>query len=181
MDQDQNQPNQPSEVLSVPEMQHRHRRAITMAVILFVLLVVAMFAFTFMKQSELEQGVTDADQTEPLDNPYSTITRIDGKHFYIDGVHTVVGEIAMPTPCDLLESTARIAESFPEQITLDFSVINNADTCVQVITPQRFKVSAEASAEATFSALFQNRVVELNLTPAAPGETPDDFELFIKG
>lgn len=87
----------------------------------------------------------------------------------------------MPTPCDLLESSARVAESFPEQIMINFSVINNADFCAQVVTAQRFKVSATASPEATFSAQFMGRPVELNLIPAGAGETPDAFELFIKG
>ena len=87
----------------------------------------------------------------------------------------------MPTPCDLLESSAVVAESFPEQIMIDFSVLNNAEFCSQVITPQRFKVTAPASEKATFSAKFMGRDVELNLIPAEPGEVPDDFELFIKG
>ncbi|MEZ4200090.1 MAG: hypothetical protein R3B69_00570 [Candidatus Paceibacterota bacterium] len=160
----------------------KHRRTVIMIIVLFVLLVGGMFMFTFLKQQELHDSQTPTTDT-PVgeDDAYASITRIDGKHFYIDGVHTVVGEVSLPTPCDLLEVEAFVAESYPEQITLDFSVVNNADTCIQVVTAQRFKVEVAASEEATFSALFQNRVVELNLTPAAPGETPEDFELFIKG
>lgn len=157
-----------------------NKRAIWIAILLFVALVVGMFAFAFFNQP-----ASDANQPNDVagaaDDRYSNIERIDAKHFHIDGVHTVVGELEMPTPCDLLEVEAFVAESYPEQITLDFSVINNAEFCAQVVTPQRFKVSATASEEATFRALFQNRVVELNLIEAAPGETPEDFELFIKG
>ena len=159
------------------------QRAIVLSITLFILIVLGMFAFVFIKQNEINKPAPQdnaTEQTGPIDK-YPDITRIDGKHFYIDGVHTVVGEVPMPTPCDLLEVEAIVAESFPEQITLDFSVINNAEFCAQVITPQRFKVSATASEEATFKALFENRVVELNLIDALPGETPDDFELFIKG
>ena len=64
---------------------------------------------------------------------------------------------------------------------VDFDVINNADMCAQVITDQRFSVSFDASEEARISAKLEGRQVELNLIPAAEGETPDDFELFIKG
>jgi hypothetical protein len=157
------------------------RRAVVMAVMLFILIVAGMFMFAFL-QKPTPPADDGAQQTEtPAAGPYATITRIDATHFYIDGVHTVVGEIAMPTPCDLLTAEARVAESFPEQITLDFQVINNADTCAQVVTPQRFMVSATASPEAAFSAVFMNRSVELNLVDAPPGETPEDFELFIKG
>ncbi len=162
-----------------PMMQHR---AIVLSIALFVLIVIGMFAFVFIKQNEMNQVETPNQDTEVTDTgKYSNITRIDGKHFFIDGVHTVVGEVAMPTPCDLLEVESIIAESFPEQITLDFSVINNAEFCADVITQQRFKVSATASEGATFKALFENRVIELNLVEALPGETPEDFELFIKG
>ncbi|MEL6803244.1 MAG: hypothetical protein AAFO91_05580, partial [Bacteroidota bacterium] len=107
--------------------------------------------------------------------------RIDGKHFFVDDTHTIVGEIVLPTPCDLLDTAAIVQETYPEQITLDFRVINNADACAQVMTSQRFRVDVVASEDAVFSALFENRVVELNLTPAGPNETPDDFELFMKG
>lgn len=153
-----------------------------MTIVLFSLIVVGMFAFAFLKKSEINNvGNQTPAIEEQFDTKYSGITRVDGKHFYIDGVHTVVGEIPMPTPCDLLEVNAIVAESFPEQITLDFRVTNNAEFCAEVITPQRFKVSATASEEATFNALFQNQVIELNLVEAAPSETPEDFELFIKG
>jgi len=157
------------------------RRTVMLAVLAFLAVVAAMFAFAFFTQNDSKESDSNKQSVEQTDERYSDIQRIDGKHFYIDGVHTVVGEIQMPTPCDLLDVDSLVAESFPEQITLDFKVINNAEFCAQVVTPQRFKVSATASEEATFTALFNNRVVELNLIEAAPGETPEEFELFIKG
>lgn len=156
-------------------------RAVILAIVLFTLIVVGMFLFAFIKQKETVEPVTNQEQSEEPADRYAYIDRIDGKHYYSDGVHTVVGEIPMPTPCDLLEVESIVAESYPEQITLDFSVVNNAEFCAEVVTPQRFKVSAPASPEATFRALFENRSVELNLIEAAPGETPEEFELFIKG
>ena len=161
-----------------------HQKAIITAIVLFVLIVTGMFIFALLKKQELqrqEQVQAPGDETNVSTDPYASITRVDAKHYYIDGVHTLVGEVPMPTPCDLLEADTTVAESFPEQITINFTVINNADTCVQVITPQRFMVSAEASEDATFRARFQGRTIELNLIPAAEGETPQDFELFIKG
>lgn len=159
----------------------KQRRAVIMTLVLFILLVAGMFVFTFLKQNEINNEEPISTQDQVSVDPYREITRIDGKHFFINGVHTIVGEIAMPTPCDLLTSGAIVAESMPEQVTLDFKVINNAETCPQVVTAQRFKVEVKASEKANFKALFQNRVVDLNLTPAAPGETPEEFELFIKG
>lgn len=157
-------------------------RAVVIAVVLFVLIVVGMFGYAYLRNTEqpaVEPQVQEDEQND--EDRYSNIERIEGTHFYIDGVHTVVGEMPMPTPCDLLNVDATVAESFPEQVTLDFEVINNAEFCAEVITPARFKVSATASEDATFSAQFNGRDVELNLTPAAPGETPEDFEVFTKG
>ena len=54
--------------------------------------------------------------------------------------------------------------------------------CAQVMTTQRFMTQPiTASAEATVTATFMGRQIELNLIPAAEGETPEEFELFIKG
>jgi len=147
--------------------------------IAFVLIVVGLFVLVYVNKNNAKEDAPVEDQT-PTENPYG-ITRIDAKHFYIDGTHTVAGEIDMPTPCDLLDGQATVAESMPEQVTIDFNVINTSETCVQAITPQRFKVSFDASAEAVIKARFMGQEVELNLVPAGEGETPEDFELYLKG
>ena len=156
-------------------------KTITGIVIFFLILILGMFTFAYLKKAEIETEVPQAGMTPEPEVEYASITRIDGKHYYIDGVHTVVGEIPMPTPCDLLEAQMIVAESYPEQITLNFDVINNSEFCAQQITPQRYKIEGTASSEATFSAVFKGRQVELNLIPAAEGELPEDFEVFIKG
>lgn len=159
------------------------QKSIILVVTLFVLIVAGMFVYANLKKNELNNKdmANQVEVTEDQELPYPDITRIDAKHYYIDGTHTLVGEINFPTPCDLLEANAVVMESFPEQVRVDFNVVNNSDTCVQVVTAQRFKVEAVASDEATFSAKFMGRDVELNLIPAATGEVPEEFELFIKG
>lgn len=152
------------------------------ALVLFVLIIAGMFMFAFLKKSEINGDRTQVEDTPVVvTSPYDSITRIDAKHFYIDGVHTLAGEILMPTPCDLLEWNEIVAESFPEQVTVAFTVINTTDTCAQVVTPQRFKSSFSGVPGATIRATMMGREVDLNLIPAGDGETPDDFELFIKG
>jgi len=156
------------------------RRTIILIVIVFVLIIIGMFTFTSLMKKEVVVNVQPDVVAEEV-VLYSNITRIDVKHYFSDGLHTFVGEIQMPTPCDLIEVNSLVKESFPEQIQLDFTVINNAETCAQVITSQRFLVEAKASEGASVDASFMGRVVELNLIPALPGELPADFELFIKG
>lgn len=157
-------------------------KSIVLVVVLFALLIIGMFVFAQLKNNEINEGVPPVfEKSKEKDIPYADITRIDAKHYFINGKHTFVGEINLPTPCDLLNTDILIMESYPEQVELQFSVINNTSTCVQSISTQRFKIEANVSPEATFSAWFMGREVALNLIPAAEGEVPEDFELFLKG
>lgn len=158
-----------------------NKRNIIIVITLFVLLVAGMFGYAYWKNASLNEQPMVQEPTTNEPGPYDYIEHVDAKHFFIDGTHTVVGEIPMPTPCDLLDWDTRVAESFPEQVTIAFDVINNADVCAQVITPARFSVSFDASENASIQATLEGRPVRLNLIPAAEGETPDDFELYIKG
>lgn len=158
-----------------------NQRTISILIGLFVLLVAGMFVFAYFTNDDAQNQDDVNDDMQMEETPYDNITRVDAKHFYIDGTHTIAGEIMMPTPCDLLEADATVAESMPEQVTIHFSVINNSEMCAQVLTSQRFLVSFDASEEADISARFMDRDIELNLVPPAEGETPEDFELYIKG
>ncbi len=158
-------------------------QSIIAGVVIFGLIVIGMFTFTYLKKQELQQEQPPEPQVEGSESPLAPygIDRIDGTHYFIDGKHTIVGEMVMPTPCDLLEVEAVVRESMPEQIVLNFDVINTADVCAQVLTPQRYSVSAVASEEAKIEATFKGVPVIINLTPAPPGSTPEEFEVFIKG
>lgn len=158
--------------------------AIALTSVLFGLIVVGMFLFAYVERTNApadSASIAEPVVEENESTQYDSITRVTAKKFYIDGIYTLVGEVVLPTPCDLLESEALVAESMPEQVTVDFTVINNSETCVQQVTAARFMTSFEASAEADIQARFQGRKIEFNLIPAAPGETPEEFELFIKG
>ena len=148
---------------------------------ILALIVVGMFGFAYLKKTEISEAPTAQPEPIPVDGPYASITRIDAKHFFILPTHTVAGEILMPTPCDLLNWSTRVQESMPETIYIDFDIVNHAESCEQTPTTQRFMVSFDASENAVIKATLEGRAVELNLIPAAEGETPEDFELFIKG
>ncbi len=149
---------------------------------ILLLLIVGMFSYSYLAREAVAPTIdSDMDEEQVVDMPYPDVTRIDARHFYADGEHTVVGVLTMPTPCDVLDATAVVAESFPEQIMIDIGVVQTDELCAQVLTEQRFLVTASASEEATFSARFMGRPVELNLIPAAPGETPDAIDFSDKG
>jgi hypothetical protein len=107
--------------------------------------------------------------------------RITAKHQFKNGSHVVAGEVNVPTPCHILTTSAHIAESFPEQVTIAFVSQSNAEFCAQVITTARFKVDFNASENATIKATWNGSPVELNLIPAGANEDLSNFELFIKG
>ena len=160
-------------------MKNKH---ITAAVVVLLLIVVGMFIFAYLKKSELNEVKVPIVETSTKDDSrYGNITRIDAKHFFINGTHTIVGEILMPTPCDLLNWNYRIQESMPEKVIIDFDVVNHSETCAEVTKAQRFKVVFSASEKAVVTATLEGRQIEVNLIPALPSESPDDFELFIKG
>lgn len=156
-------------------------RSITLFVVLFAAIVVGMFVFAYLKRQEMQSTMPVNDVTSETQTDAPLVSRVDAKHYFDGTTHTFVGVVEMPTPCDLLNAEAVVQESYPETIVINFTVVNNADTCVQVVTPQRFMVAAAASSEANVKATWGGVPIELNVVPAAPGERPEDFELFIKG
>lgn len=153
-------------------------RTIILCTALFCALVAGMFIFTYLTQREAPITVSRVATTTIST---SALAPINATHYYVDGVHTFVGQIDMPTPCDLLQAQAVVQETMPEQVQLNFTTINNDPGCSNVVTAQRFKVEARATKDAIISATLRGVPVELNLTPAPRGELPEQFELFIKG
>ncbi len=148
-----------------------------------VLLLGGLATFTYIQQKNSDESDEREDTVEMEDQTTPSAMRIDAKHFFspTDGVHTLVGEILMPTPCDLLTYTPTVFEN-GERVEIAFSVVNNSEeSCVQMVTPQRFSVSFKADKGAVIEASYQGAKASLNMFPAAEGEDPTDFELFIKG
>jgi len=162
-------------------MENKRVNATLVVVIILSVVVVSGIIFWSLWSGRTVNVIEEpASQVEtPLKAPDKIII---AKHQFKDGAHTIVGEIDMPTPCHLLDWETIIAESFPEQVTINFkSVYNSADVCAQVVTPQRFKITFEASENAVISATLDGKKIILNLIEAPKDEDLDDFEIFIKG
>ncbi len=155
-------------------------KTIVFVMVGLVVLVLGMFSLSYIQKQKSLSGV-QADIPIATTTDLYQISRIEAKHFFRNGVHTIVGEVTMPTPCDLLTTDARVAESMPEQITYEFSVINTTTDCEVEPTKQRFSVAAEASNQANLAATFRGVPVVLNMVEANADETPESYELFIKG
>ncbi len=158
----------------------------TVAIGLFVLLIVGMAIFTYLEKQEASHDAPSPSEEvspsaptgdAPIDERPATTsgdtsstapavsvepgTPLLTDRTFASGTHTLVGEIALPTPCHELSWEVTVAESFPEQVTIAFSTTPGDGMCAQVLTPAPFSVTVAASADATFSALFNGEPVPL--------------------
>lgn len=159
-----------------------HTKHIALVVTLLLALVAGMFLFAYFKRAEY-QVPTQTSNTPLQQEAAPEFATITAKHYYDEntGMHTLVGELPMPTPCDLLTASAIVRDNGANALVA-FDVVNNSQgACAQVVTAQRFKVEFKAPEGVRIDATYKGKPVTLNLIPAGEGEDPSDFELFIKG
>jgi hypothetical protein len=122
------------------------------------LALVALFSLT-----TVPSGFALAHDNE---NTYGN-DEIEASHVFEDGTHTIQGEIMLPNPCYEMELQVLVAESLPEQVTLQFDVhekdFDSDVVCAQVVVEEDFEVEVEAHEDATFSATVNGEEVELDL------------------
>lgn len=117
----------------------------------------------------------------PKEVQVSVKTIITAKHAYRNGEHIIAGEIPLPTPCHILESSG-IASADKKTLFLSFlSSIKTGEVCAEVITPARFKITVRADKNAKIVATLNGQEVTPNLIEAGPDENLDNFDLYIKG
>jgi len=159
---------------------------ITAAIGTFVLLVVGMAVYTYLEKQEASHDAPPPSEEVPPSAPTGNVpiderpattssdtlstppaasvepgTLLLTDRTFASGTHTLVGELALPTPCHELSWEVVVAESFPEQVTIAFSTTPGDGMCAQVLTPAPFTVTVAASADATFSALLNGDPVAL--------------------
>lgn len=132
-------------------------------------------------QSPPKVDVGTDDTKKDVVDPSFPEQRINAKHQFKFGKHVVAGEVNLPTACYTLSTFVRIAETYPEHVTLNFVAETSGDVCAQVVTTERFKIDFTASDKAVISAMWNGKPIELNLINAGPNEDLTNFELFIKG
>ncbi len=78
-------------------------------------------------------------------------------HAYSEGVHTYKGEVLVEA-CMYIETMAIVAESYPEQITIDVVATSGTevDNCTEEPSMQPFEVQIEASEEARLANVRMN-------------------------
>lgn len=162
-------------------------------IIIAVIFIVALIGFVVIsfQKTTLDTDSVKSDlasttewvNTPATPSPETTTpkTVITAKHAYRNGEHIIVGELPLPTPCHILE-TKGIASADKKHVFTEFvSSIKTGETCVQTITPARFRITVKGDKGAVMSATLNGKEVTLNLIEAGPTEDLDNFELYIKG
>jgi len=159
-----------------------NQRALVLSAFLFLLIIGGMFFYAYTKRTEL---ANTAPSQIPVVQPQAQtedVVRINAVHFFKDGKHTIVGDIMMPTPCDLLEATSTTSGGAPEQIAIAIHTVNHTQACAQVLTLERFRVDFTAAKDAHIEATLDGKKTILNLKDAEPGMKPETLQdLYFKG
>lgn len=161
---------------------YRLNRTAMMLVALLVVVALGVFGYTFFVQQGSEEVYVSEGTTAPAADEQEAVELVTAKYQYRDGIHTIAGTIDLPTPCHLLEVEPFFVGEDRMNVELRFtrSLAQNTD-CVQVTTPQPFKVTFEAPEGVNISATLNGVPVTLNIVTVPEGEDLDNFDAFIKG
>jgi len=97
-------------------------------------------------------------------NSISLKEKIRITHSFADGVHTLAGEINLPTLCHTLVHKIIITESLPERITVAFNSKNSVPTCEQFVNPEPFSVVFQATEDVVFDITLDKKGVPFMIT-----------------
>ena len=162
-------------------MNYRLNTPAIVVLVLFLLLAVGLFGYTYMNSQKEELLVEEPDTTME-EEPADTARILTAKHDFSDGTHVVAGELDMPTPCERLTVEPFFVDGDTSNVELHFQTINESEeACAQVITPARFKVEFAAPESAAISATLNGESVVLNLVDIPEGEDLESFDEYIKG
>lgn len=96
----------------------------------------------------------------------SIIDSINAVHSFKSGLHDYTGAITLPIPCYTLSVDAVVRESFPEDVTIRFTIQDDKkenQICTQVLTEKSFRIIFQASKEANVHAVVNDTPVQLNV------------------
>jgi len=133
------------------------KKQIIIIIILLLLLAVAYFF------SDGSNG--KIDNTNLIKGNVFNVDVVEAEHNFKSGLHDYTGAIMFPTPCYRMSVDAVVKESFPEDVTIRFTIEEDKtiEICAQVITEKKFRIIFQASEEAKVSVTFNNKPVELKI------------------
>lgn len=154
-------------------MNYRINIRIVAVVVTLILIATGLFVYTIVSAPAV-----DAPAPAPV-APQDTTERIlTARHQYRDGIHTIVGEAEVPTPCHQLDTQAYLLEG-DSVAEVRFSPYLVDGVCPNSIAAP-FTISFTAPASTTIQATWGGVPVRLNLIPVPETETITG-DVYIKG
>lgn len=94
---------------------------------------------------------------EPVDEPVvEDKETLSITHSFSDGMHTYTGWVTTPTPCYTVSTDGVVAESFPEQISIEITLTPTGEVCPAVLDSKSFEIEAGASEAAILRSVRVN-------------------------
>jgi hypothetical protein len=151
------------------------KRIIIIIVLAVVLLAISLFVQKFNSE-KLEAPVIQDETVE------ENIMPITVRHQYKDGIHTIVGDLSLPTPCHSYNAVIEDTEDDAvKNILVEYKEPEDGTGCVSVIEDVTFRVSTEGPEDLKFNIFVNGEERRLNMFDLSPDVDIDEFELFIKG
>jgi hypothetical protein len=157
------------------------KKTISIIIVILLVIVIVMAVKSLLEK----EPVTNSDNISPErqeaieegDNRPEDTLNVKRQH--IDGTHTFVGTIILPTPCN--SYNAEVVSGNPAEIKITINELGPAETCIAVTDPRDFKVSYQAPFEQEFIITINGTEYNLNLFEVPEDENIDTVELYIKG
>ncbi|HEY4479019.1 MAG TPA: hypothetical protein VI981_01515 [Candidatus Paceibacterota bacterium] len=150
-------------------------------VIILCVIAVALIGWGFYYSNKVKNSEEVVTQEPPKEDGSELAVTVNTKHQYKNGVHTLAGQMDMPTPCHLLESKATKDTVQTSKFAIEFTSTEKGGGCIDVITPRPFKVSFEGPKDIELKATLNGKSIKLNLFEVKPNEDLDAFEINVKG
>ncbi len=144
-----------------------------------IILIIGIIVFS--RQTTVDNNQNDGNLNVNQET-FAPLEIMTVNHQYLDGTHTIVGTLSLPTPCHSYNATTNTVGDTTEVYLEILEPSNDSDTvCAQVITDVTFRVEFEAPENQKISGFLNGKAVILNLFSIPEGENIDDYEMMIKG
>ena len=127
--------------------------------VLFILLVTGC---NYVAKPDSGDKPATVDPTAPAGEIAASYSGADiSVAFYNETNHfTYFGTLQAPTPCHEVKVDSIVAESYPEQVSLNIKTEDSGQVCTQVITPKKFSGTINVSKDAKFTISYNNKILE---------------------
>jgi len=143
------------------------------------LLVIAIFSIGAYLNNKNKQESLDQNRQEAINSEIQrpSIT-VNVKHQFVEGIHTFVGVLELPTPCDKISS--KVVKEQGETI-IDLVYASTSEICAQVITEKEFTVTFAGEVNENIIARLNGELVNLNIYEIDSKQNIYEVKIFNKG